>query len=225
MQASGGGPGEEESCQLCSVLHNEDQTPIGCVWPEVASAEGSGTVGLGGQRRQSIAIPPAGPSPPALGILGTDHSLGPPSPSLGGSLRPCHPFLQAGHKYTDILYPDTCFPPHLQFPPLAPSSPLPAALSALNPFLHMFPSLWVPLMPLSTCQPLCACAPGNLSGPSRATVGRGCPCQDPAECHPCGGGPALTLSRDLHALFHRKVYITKTTLACLNGDYEVEPGH
>ena len=26
MQASGGGPGEEESPQLCSVLHNEDQT-------------------------------------------------------------------------------------------------------------------------------------------------------------------------------------------------------
>lgn len=24
---------------------------------------------------------------------------------------------------------------------------------------------------------------------------------------------------------HRKVHITKTTLACLNGDYEVEPGH
>lgn len=23
----------------------------------------------------------------------------------------------------------------------------------------------------------------------------------------------------------RKVHITKTTLACLNGDYEVEPGH
>ena len=35
----------------------------------------------------------------------------------------------------------------------------------------------------------------------------------------------MTLSRDLHALFHRKVHITKTTLACLNGDYEVEPGH
>ena len=48
MQASGGGPGEEESRQLCSVLHNEDQTPIGCVWPEVASAEGSGHCGAGG---------------------------------------------------------------------------------------------------------------------------------------------------------------------------------
>lgn len=56
-------------------------------------------------------------------------------------------------------------------------------------------------------------------------MGRGYPCQDPAECQPCGGGPALTLSRDVHALFHRKVHITKTTLACLNGDYEVEPGH
>ena len=39
------------------------------------------------------------------------------------------------------------------------------------------------------------------------------------------GRLALALSRDLHALFHRKVHITKTTLACLNGDYEVEPGH
>lgn len=26
-------------------------------------------------------------------------------------------------------------------------------------------------------------------------------------------------------MFCRKVHITKTTLACLNGDYEVEPGH
>lgn len=26
-------------------------------------------------------------------------------------------------------------------------------------------------------------------------------------------------------MFHRKVHITRTTLECLNGDYEVEPGN
>lgn len=48
---------------------------------------------------------------------------------------------------------------------------------------------------------------------------------------PLRGGCALTLScrvtlgPHLCFLFCRKVHITKATLACLNGDYEVEPGH
>lgn len=37
--------------------------------------------------------------------------------------------------------------------------------------------------------------------------------------------PQGRLRPNLRLLFRRKVHITKTTLACLNGDYEVEPGH
>lgn len=72
----------------------------------------------------------------------------------------------------------------------------------------------------------------------------------PAEgsCCPCGWAPAppgfpgdlhvtrvtqgawllllhVPTCRDASAVCCRKVHITKTTLACLNGDYEVEPGH
>ena len=50
--------------------------------------------------------------------------------------------------------------------------------------------------------------------------------QSIAQCCPApAAAPQGRLRPNLRLLFRRKVHITETTLACLNGDYEVEPGH
>lgn len=46
-----------------------------------------------------------------------------------------------------------------------------------------------------------------------------------SQCTPPAHQPTLSVCAPPVLLFRSKVHITKATLECLNGDYEVEPGH
>lgn len=68
---------------------------------------------------------------------------------------------------------------------------------------------------------------GSVNTPCGACPGAGRPLPAPL---PLWRGPAdseqwLPTHPASASFFCRKVHITKTTLACLNGDYEVEPGY
>lgn len=102
-------------------------------------------------------------------------------------------------------------PPCLSYPPVFPPSSFPPVLLVE---LAMPDGLGKPLPPPTGPAALHT---GQTSWGPRPVALRG-GCALTLSCR-------VTLGPHLRFLFCRKVHITKATLACLNGDYEVEPGH
>lgn len=127
------------------------------------------------------------------------------------------------------------FPRWWSLPPLPP-------IPALSPPLQTSSLCWGP-SPAPAHAPVWSPVPsslvtaydtGNLDVPPGACNGVGTPLPWPHRPSglKTGWGPTPTLGSGWSQLRSkslppscRKVHITKTTLACLNGDYEVEPGH